>query len=92
MSLSCAHCGTALQLTFNFTEAGKLIGFSRWTIQKMVRRGELRVIPSGRKLKRIALMEIERWIRENQVYCSELRSKLDGRTVFARQLRGEGRA
>ncbi|ARN77457.1 DNA-binding protein [Nonlabens spongiae] len=31
------------------TEASKLIGVSRWTIQRMIKRGQLKAVPFGRK-------------------------------------------
>lgn len=31
------------------TDASKLIGVSRWTIQRMIKRGQLKAVPFGRK-------------------------------------------
>ena len=41
------------------TEASQLIGVSRWTIQRMIQQGRLKVVPFGRK--RI----VARWQIEN---------------------------
>lgn len=54
-------------LMMTMTEAGKVLGVSRWFIQLLVRRGKLRFIPSGTKTKYIARAELEKWVRESQV-------------------------
>lgn len=33
----------------SITDASKLIGVSRWTIQRMIKRGQLKAVPFGRK-------------------------------------------
>lgn len=33
----------------SITEASQLIGVSRWTIQRMIKRGQLKAVPFGRK-------------------------------------------
>lgn len=80
----CQTCGDLELLTY--TQAGKVLGFSRWTIRAMVRAGQLRVVPRG-AFHRIPLFELRRWERENLVSCGpSLKSKTDLRQTTNRRL------
>ena len=63
-------------LILTMTEAAQVIGVSRWFIQALCRKGELRFIPLGRKHKRIARTEIDRWIRDSQVFNDDAFKKV----------------
>lgn len=67
-------------LMMTMTEAGKVLGVSRWFIQLLIRKGKLRFIPSGTKTKYVTRAELERWMRESQVTNGpEYRRAIDGR-------------
>lgn len=67
-------------LILNVTQAAKLLGVSRWTMNKMCRLFEVRWIPRGKIGRRIARAELDRWIEANQVGSdAELRKAKDGR-------------
>jgi predicted site-specific integrase-resolvase len=60
-------------LALNMTDAGKLAGVSRWTIQAWIRSG-LPYIPSGRKHKMILASALESWLKSRQVVAKGVRS------------------
>jgi excisionase family DNA binding protein len=62
------------------TQAAKLMGFSRDTFYKLLRSFEIPYIPRGRKGRRIARADIEKWIEAHKVRNQDqLRKALDGR-------------
>ena len=67
-------------LTLNVTQAAKLLGFSRWTVNAMCKRYELPWVPRGRKGRRILRADVERWLLENTVRnAADLKRVLDKR-------------
>ena len=58
-------------LLLNTTEAARLTGRSRWTINHACDKGELRYKPRGKKGKLIPREELERWARAGLVSTPE---------------------
>lgn len=69
----------------SYTAAGKVLGYSRWTIRALVRAGQLRVVPAG-EFHRIPMYELRRYVREQLVSCGpSLKSKTDLRLTANRR-------
>ena len=67
-------------LLLTLTEAGKLLGFSRWTVDCLCRKEGLHFIPRGRRGKRIPRSEIDLWIKRKTVHSGEeLKRAVDAR-------------
>lgn len=54
------------QIAVNMTDAGKLLGLSRWSIQAMIRQG-LPFIATGKRHKLILVSELEKWLKSRQI-------------------------
>ena len=52
-------------IAVNLTEAGALIGRSRWHVQNMIRQG-LPFIPTGKRHKLVLVSELEKWLKGRQ--------------------------
>lgn len=64
----------------NTTEAAAFLGMSRWTFNKICRKGEIKFKARGKRKKIIPRSELERWLKENLVSSQDgLRASLDGR-------------
>lgn len=53
-------------LAVNMTDAGKLLGLSRWSVQGFIRQG-LPYVATGKRHKLILVSELEKWLKGRQV-------------------------
>ena len=69
-----------MTLLLTLREAAALLGFSPDKVGDMCRLGQLSFIPLGRRHKRIARTEVERWVRDSQIHNGPAyRKAADGR-------------